>query len=68
MDYMQDESKVEDLVVARCLKARARGFVIYNSALYKCGMCDSFLKCISKEEAAELMHDIHPWLCGSHFT
>jgi hypothetical protein len=50
------------------MQARARGYVIKDDNLFKLGVCEPLLKCITQEQGIELMKEIHGGMCGSHIA
>lgn len=50
------------------LQHRCRGYVIHDGILYKGGVCEPLLRCLSKAEGEKLLKEIHEGLCSSHLT
>jgi hypothetical protein len=48
------------------MEARARNYTIIEENLYKKGVVQPLLKCISQDEGKELQREIHEGMCGSH--
>jgi hypothetical protein len=48
------------------LKQRARGYAVVNGELYKSGVTEPWLKCITSEKGLELLREIHSGFCGAH--
>jgi len=48
------------------MEARARNYTIIDGNLYKKGVVQPLLKCISQTEGRELLREIHSGICGSH--
>ena len=48
------------------MKHRTRNYKIINNQLYKKGICEPLLKCISVEEGKKLLSEIHDAICGIH--
>lgn len=46
--------------------ARARSYTLVDGILYKKGVVQPLLKCISQSEGMELLQEIHSGFCGSH--
>lgn len=66
MDCLSGDSRMEeDAAIARA-KARARSYTMMDVVLYKKGVVQPWLKCITQEEGKELLEEIHLGLCGSH--
>jgi hypothetical protein len=48
------------------LEQRARGYVVVNGELYKLGVTEPWLRCITSEKGLELLKEIHSGFCGAH--
>jgi hypothetical protein len=48
------------------LKQRARGYTVVNGELYKSGVTEPWLRCITSEKGLELLKEIHSRFCGAH--
>jgi hypothetical protein len=48
------------------MKHRSRNYKIIDNQLYKQGICEPLLKCISTEEGRRLLSEIHEGICGTH--
>jgi hypothetical protein len=48
------------------LKQRARGYVVVNRELYKLGVIEPWLRCITSEKGLELLKEIHSGFCSAH--
>jgi hypothetical protein len=48
------------------LKQRARGNTVVNGELYKSGVTEPWLRCITSEKGLELLKEIHSGICGAH--
>jgi len=46
--------------------ARARSYVLIDGMLYKKGVVQPLLKCITKTEGRDLLQEIHSGICGSN--
>ena len=55
MAYLREHYEPEDEVNEVRMKHRARNYKIINNQLYKQGICEPLLKCISAEERKELL-------------
>jgi hypothetical protein len=64
--YLQGHYHPSDHSEAKRLKHRSRYFAIVNGHLYKKGISQPMLKCITEAEGIELLHDVHRGTCGSH--
>ena len=66
MAYLRGHYEPEDEVNKVRMKHRTRNYKIINNQLYKQGICEPLLKCISAEEGKELLSEIHEGICGTH--
>jgi hypothetical protein len=64
--YLQGHYHPSDRNEAKSLKHRRRDFTIVNGQLYKKGISQPMLKCITETEGLELLREIHSGTCGSH--
>jgi hypothetical protein len=48
------------------MAARARSYAIVEGQLYKKGVMQPLLRCISQAEGKALLAEIHFGICGSH--
>jgi hypothetical protein len=64
--YLQGHYHPSDHNEAKRLKHRSRDFTIVNSQLYKKGISQPMLKCITEIKGLELLREIHNGTCGSH--
>jgi hypothetical protein len=64
--YLQGHYHPSDCNEAKRLKHRRRDFAIINCQLYKKGISQPMLKCITETEGLELLREIHSGTCGSH--
>jgi ribonuclease HI len=48
------------------LKQRARGYAVVDGELYKSGVTEPWLRCITSEKGQELLKEIHSGFCGGH--
>ena len=66
IDSLSGRVNTEDEAIARRMEVRARNYTIIDGNLYKKGVVQPLLKCISQTEGRELMQEIHTGICGSH--
>jgi hypothetical protein len=48
------------------MEARARSYTLVDGTLYKKGVVQPLLKCITLNEGKKLLQEIHSGMCGSH--
>lgn len=66
IEQLNETHQTSDEVSADRMMARARSYTLINRTLYKKGVVEPLLKCISRIEGQELLHEIHSRLYGSH--
>jgi ribonuclease HI len=66
MAYLHDHYEPEDEVNEVRMKHRTRNYKITSNQLYKQGIYEPLLKCISTEEGKELLSEIHDGIYGTH--
>jgi ribonuclease HI len=66
MAYLRGHYKPQDELKEKRLKQRARGYAVVNGELYKSGVTESWLRCITSEKGIELLKEIHSGFCGAH--
>ena len=64
--YLQGHYHPSDQSEAKRLKHRSRDFAIVDGHLYKKGISQPMLKCITEAKGLELLHEGHMGICGSH--
>jgi len=65
IDYLNNVHRVEDEASVAKMNARARNYSLIEGILYKKGVVQPLLKCISQNEGKNLQ-EIHSGSCGSH--
>ena len=66
MAYLHGHYEPKDKVNKVRMKHRTRNYTIINNQLYKQGICEPLLKCISALEGKEMITKIHEESCGTH--
>jgi hypothetical protein len=66
MAYLRNHYEPENEVDGVKMKHRSRNYKIIDNQLYKQGICEPLLKCISVEEGRRLLSEIHEGICGTH--
>jgi ribonuclease HI len=51
---------------AKRLKHRSQDFALVNGQLYKKGVSQPMLKCVTETEGVQILHEVHSGTCGSH--
>jgi hypothetical protein len=64
--YLQGHYHPTDQGEAKRLKHRSRDFAVIDGQLYKKGISQPMLKCITTIEGIELLREVHRGTCGSH--
>jgi hypothetical protein len=66
MAHLRGHYEPQDELQGKRLKQRARGYVVVNGELYKSGVTEHWLRCITSEKVLELLREIHIGFCGAH--
>jgi hypothetical protein len=66
MAYLRGHYEPQDELEEKRLKQRARGYTVVNGELYKSGVTEPWLRCITSEKGLELLKEIHSGFCGAH--
>jgi hypothetical protein len=64
--YLQGHYHPSDQSEAKRLKHRSCDFDVIDGKLYKNGISQPMLKCITTVEGIELLHEVHRGTCRSH--
>jgi transposase InsO family protein len=64
--YLQGHYHPTDRNEAKRLKHRSRDFAIVEGQMYKKGINQPMLKCITETEGLEILREVHGGTCGSH--
>ena len=66
IDHLNNELHSEDEASIARMVARARCYTLIDGMLYKKGVVQPLLKCITQSKGKELLQEIHLGICGSH--
>jgi hypothetical protein len=64
--YLQGHYHPSDSNEAKRLKHRSWDFTLIEGQLYKKGISQPMLKCITEIEGIQILRDVHSGTCGSH--
>jgi hypothetical protein len=64
--FLQGYYHPSDVNEAKCLKHRSRDFVLVGDQLYKKGISQPMLKCVTETEGMQILCEVHSRTCGSH--
>jgi ribonuclease HI len=64
--FMQGYYHPSDINKAKCLKHRNRDFALIEGQLYKKGVSQPMLKCVTETEGVQILREVHSGTCGSH--
>jgi ribonuclease HI len=64
--YLQGHYHPSDSNEAKRLKHRSRDFALVEGQLYKKGIYQPMLKCITEIEGIQILREVHSGTCGSH--
>ena len=68
LSFLSGTKELEDPIAIHSIQHRARGYRLIEGALYKTSVCAPLLRCISRQEGANLIWEIHEGLCGNHLA
>ncbi|XP_074307845.1 uncharacterized protein LOC141642801 [Silene latifolia] len=66
IDFLDHQKLPDDLRHKVEIRRRAPKFIHYKGTLYRRSFSGQWLRCLSKDEAAEAMHEAHSGICGAH--
>jgi hypothetical protein len=66
MAYLRGHYEPQDELQGKRLKQRARGCTVVDGELYKSGVIEPWLRCITSKKGQELLKEIHSGFCGAH--
>jgi ribonuclease HI len=66
MAYLRGHYEPQDELEEKRLKQRARGYAVVNGEVYKSGVTEPWLRCITSKKGIELLKEIHNGFCGAH--
>jgi ribonuclease HI len=64
--FLQGYYHSSDVNEAKCLKHRSRDFVLVGDQLYKKGISQPMLKCVTETKGIQILREVHSGTCGSH--
>jgi ribonuclease HI len=64
--FLQGYYHPGDVNEAKLLKHRSRDFTLMEGQLYKKGISQSMLKCVTETEDLQILREVHSGTCGSH--
>jgi hypothetical protein len=64
--FQQGYYHPSDVNEAKRLKHRSRDFVLVGDQLYKKGISQPMLKCVTETEGLQILREVHSGTCGSH--
>jgi hypothetical protein len=64
--YLQGHYHPSDSNEAKRLKHRSRDFALVEGQLYKKGISQPMLKCITEIKGIQILREVHSGTCGSH--
>jgi ribonuclease HI len=66
MAYLSGHYEPQDELEQKRLEQRARGYAEVDGELYKSGVTEPWLRCITSKKAMELLKEIHSRFCDAH--
>jgi hypothetical protein len=64
--YLQGHYHPSDVNEAKRLKHQSRDFALVGGQLYKKGISQPMLKCVTETEGIQILREVHSGTCGSH--
>ena len=64
--YLQGHYHPSDINEAKRLKHQSRDFALVGGQLYKKGISEPMLKCVTESEGIQILREVHSGTCGSH--
>jgi ribonuclease HI len=64
--FLQGYYHPTDINEAKCLKHRSRDFALIEGQLYKKGVSQPMLKCVTETEGVQILREVDSGTCGSH--
>ena len=64
--YLRDGSLPEERDEARKLMVRSTKYVLIDEVLYKRGISQPYLRCLTPDEANYVLREVHERACGNH--
>jgi hypothetical protein len=64
--FLQGYYHPTDINEAKRLKHRSRDFTLIEGQLYKKGVSQPMLKCVTETEGVQILREVHSGTCGSH--
>ena len=65
-DYLMEGLLINNPKEASKLRSRSARFTIHRGTLYKRGFFTPILKCIVREDANNVLREVHEGVCGNH--
>jgi ribonuclease HI len=64
--FLQGYYHPSDVNEAKCLKHQSQDFALIEGQLYKKGVSQPILKCVTETEGIQILCEVHSGTCGSH--
>jgi hypothetical protein len=64
--YLKDNIILDDSASADWIARLVKRYTLVEGDLYRCGVNDILMQCISREEGYELRTEVHGGECGNH--
>jgi hypothetical protein len=64
--FLQGYYHPSDINEAKRLKHRSRDFALIEGQVYKKGVTQPMLKCVTETEGVQILREVHRGTCGSH--
>ncbi|XP_074293027.1 uncharacterized protein LOC141619918 [Silene latifolia] len=66
INWLRDRTLPEDRKEAQSFRIKASRYIMIDNILFRKSLAGPCLRCLSKEEAETVLHDVHGGECGNH--
>ncbi|XP_074299868.1 uncharacterized protein LOC141631042 [Silene latifolia] len=66
INWLRDRTLPEDRKEAQSFRIKAFRYILIDNILFRKSLAGPCLRCLNKEEAETVMHDVHGGECGKH--
>ncbi|XP_074297829.1 uncharacterized protein LOC141628610 [Silene latifolia] len=66
INWLRDGTLTEDRKEAQSFRIKASRYIMIDNILFRKSLAGPCLRCLSKEEAEMVLHDVHGGECGNH--
>ncbi|XP_074299126.1 uncharacterized protein LOC141630159 [Silene latifolia] len=66
INWLRDGTLPEDRKEAQSFRIKASRYILIDNVLFRKSLAGPCLRCLNKEEAETVLHDVHGGECGNH--